>query len=108
MSCSLQCDDPSQDEQEHLLLCQKILAQLENKDVMAAQMIEYSFIFGTPEQQKEAVRIFTRLHDVIEGLLQGDTTPTNGTTLTPSPVRAGIEIYTKSLHYVKYIITRTV
>ena len=50
MPCSLQCDDTSQDEQEHLLLCQKILAQLENKDVMAAQMIEYSYIFGTLEQ----------------------------------------------------------
>ena len=81
MSCSLQCDDTSQDEQEHLLLCQKILAQLENKDVIAAQMIEYSYIFGTLEQQKEAVRIFTRLLDVREGLLQEDTTPTNGTTL---------------------------
>ena len=48
---------------------------------MAAQMIEYSYIFGTLEQQKEAVGIFTRLLDVREGLLQEDTTPTNGTTL---------------------------
>ena len=50
---------------------------------MAAQMIEYSYIFGTLEQQKKAIRIFTRLLDVREGLLQEDTksTPTNGTTL---------------------------
>ena len=75
MSFSLQCDDTSQ------RYWPKILAQLENKDVLAAQMIEYSHIFKTLEQQKEAVRIFTRLLDVTEGLLQEDTTPTNGTTL---------------------------
>ena len=76
MFCPLLCKDSSQDDQDHLLVCQSILAQLQDTEAKAAQGIQYKDIYGSLESQKSGVQIFARLLSV--RLLQPDTetTPT--------------------------------
>ena len=83
MACSLQWNNTSQDEQEHLLFCKTIFAQLDKTEAVGAQKITYNDIYGTLQQQKDAVCIFIRLLDLQNRLLQKDTvtTPTSETTL---------------------------
>ena len=83
MTCPLKCNKTSQDDQEHMLFCQSIFAQLKDTEAKAAQEIYYKDIYGSLENQKRAVEIFTRLLDVRSRLLQQETltTPTSGTTL---------------------------
>ena len=77
------CNKTSQDDQEHMLFCQSIFAQLKDTEAKAAQEIFYKDIYGSLENQKMAVEIFTRFLDVRSRLLQQETqtTPTGGTSL---------------------------
>ena len=56
MGCSL-CSK-SEETQEHLLVCEKITEEIELKNSLLKRKILYQDIFGTPNKQTEAIKIW--------------------------------------------------
>ena len=54
--CSL-CSKEDEN-QEHLLVCEKIVVEEELRNVMMTNKINYEDIFGSPKKQTEAVKIW--------------------------------------------------
>ena len=67
LSCPL-CDDGSQDDQPHLLKCQR-LRQLMKSDDVARSNVKYNDIFGSIYKQKEVTVIFCKLFDIRKKLI---------------------------------------
>ena len=80
MSCPLKCNSTNQqDEQEHLLKCHRLMAELK-----IAQSVEYKDLFGNTHEQKAAVLMLMKLLEVRTRLLEKDiqaTTPASGASL---------------------------
>ena len=70
-ACPLQCQEPeAEDSQEHIQLCPVLLANLSRQDEDTAWRVTYCNIYGTVEEQKESVSIFSVLLDTRERLLK--------------------------------------
>ena len=55
MACPLCCDETnSQDEQEHLVKCHKVLEQLGSQPLELANSVEYQDLYGSTHQQKSS------------------------------------------------------
>ena len=61
LQCSLCCEE--QDDQQHILRCKVLNAQLDGEEVMSGQ-VNYDDIFGDVHKQKVVVNLFTRLLDI--------------------------------------------
>ena len=94
MSCPLCCEESnSQDEQEHLIKCHKILEELGSQPLELALSVEYQDLYGNTHQQKAAVEVFMKLLEVRSRLLEDirvKKTPASGTSLdTATPACQG-------------------
>ena len=70
LQCSL-CRE-EQDDQQHILRCKVLNAQLDGEEVMSGQ-VNYDDIFGDVHKQKVVVNLFTRLLDIRKTMTQQDT-----------------------------------
>ena len=83
----------SQDDQEHILKCHKIIEDLKQHYVELVHSLEYTDLYGTTHQQKAAVEIYMELLEVRSRLLEDikvETSPASGTSLdTATPACQG-------------------
>ena len=83
----------SQDDQEHMLKCHKIIEDLKQHHVELVHSLEYKDLYGTTHQQKAAVEIYMELLEVRSRLLEDikvETSPASGTSLdTATPACQG-------------------
>ena len=86
MSCPLLCDQTKpQDDQQHILVCKKLLEQLSSKDLQATTHSVYNYMYGSLEEQKSIVSTFRTLLKVREKLLEEGPTPASGSSLVTAP-----------------------
>ena len=86
MSCPRLCDQTKpQDDQQHILVCKKILEKLSSKDLQATTHSEYYYIYDSLEEQKSIVSTFRTLLKVRENLLEEGPTPASGFSLVTAP-----------------------
>ena len=70
------CSNPQAvDKQSHLIYCEAIKPQLSSEEVLEAQGVEYTHIYGTLEQQEKVVLLLSRLVEIREGLLEKESLP---------------------------------
>ena len=88
LSCPLLCDPSNpQDEQSHLFFCKKILEQLNADDLQAIKISDYSHIYGSLDKQLSVTRIYRRLLQVREQLLdEPSPSPASGNSLVTAPL----------------------
>ena len=72
MACRLKCADPNAiDSQQHLLLCSALKENISKEQ----DHIKYEDIFGSMEQQREAVLLLAKLLEARQELLEGESLP---------------------------------
>ena len=70
MRCQLNCiDKEAIDSQSHLLNCSVLLQKLSTEEQVNVSKVEYTDIFGTLDQQRSVVLVFTRILELREELL---------------------------------------
>ena len=57
--CLLKNDSP-----EHLLLCPQLLSKLDEKDLIEARNVQFSFLFGSIFEQKLVIQVIMKLLDI--------------------------------------------
>ena len=72
MACRLKCSDPNAiDSQQHLLLCSALTDNITKEQ----NHIKYEDIFGSLEQQREAVLLLAKLLEARQEILEGESLP---------------------------------
>ena len=71
MTCRLNYSDPQAiDNQQHILTCSVIHEKISSDESRQARHMNYDYIFGSLDQQKEAVLVLARLVEVREEILE--------------------------------------
>ena len=84
LSCPLACQADIQDDQEHILKCKTLQAQLSEEQLKLIQDVYYDDIYNNTTRQKIAVRGFICMLEIRESLLEA-ATPASGATLVAAP-----------------------
>ena len=75
-TCPLQCqENPKLDEQSHLLICPVLLRQLSPEVTIQAASVKYDDIYGSADEQIQAIRILARLLEIREDLTEESSLP---------------------------------
>ena len=61
--------------QSHLLRCPKVLEELEPAELETSQVVQYSDIFGSLEQQRKVVLSLMRVMEIRTKLLEKESLP---------------------------------
>ena len=95
LTCPLGC--LVEDDQPHLRFCGPLLAGLSEEQKEAINNTEYKDIYGSLDQQKAAITVFSWLLNARDQLLEA-ATPGSGATLDAAPTPRGNGVYSYVHH----------
>ena len=92
MTCRLNCSDPQAiDNQQHLLTCSVIHEKISSDESRQARHLNYDYIFGSLDQQREAVLVLARMVEVREEILETESLPVGTNTGPESTIIVDLE-----------------
>ena len=92
MTCRLNCSDPlAIDNQQHLLTCSVIHDTNSSDESRQARHLNYDYIFGSLDQEREAVLVLARMVEVREEILETESLPVGTNTGPESTIIVDLE-----------------